>query len=93
VVPPRQRETAAWAPGDGGSVRIQSEPPPERVRAAPEVEPPVAEGPTPVTPPRQRGTATRVPSGDSARAEPDAPDPSAIIDWLLRAKGRQPGEP
>ena len=93
AAPARPRETAARAPSGGGSVRTESEPPPVRVRAAPEAESPAVERQTPVTQPGPRETATRAPSGGSAPTESDAPDPSAIIDWLIKAKGRPSGGP
>ena len=71
--------------------------PPRRVKP-PQAEVPVLDQPPPSAAPerapaRPREVATPVRGSGSDRPDSDAPDPSAIIDWLLKEKGTQSERP
>ena len=79
----------ATALGDAVAPRVRVKPPQAEV---PVLDQPPSAAPE-RAPARPREVATPVRGSGSDRPESDAPDPSAIIDWLLKEKGTQSERP
>lgn len=86
--PERPRSTALASPGDGVAPQARVKRPPTESSVANQAVPAAGES----APARPREVAKPEPRRGSVSSESEAPDPSAIIDWLIKAKER-PSEP
>ena len=84
LAPERPVDPTALSPDPPGAPRAPRVRPPRPERPALDIPPPVTVESAPTRP---HEPARPAPDSGLARPEPEGPDPSAIIDWLIKGKG------
>jgi serine/threonine-protein kinase len=87
---PKPPGDTTWPPASDAVAPPAPVKPHQAELPAPDERPSAAVKSAPV---RAREVARPVPGSGSDRSESDAPDPSAIIDWLINGRGRQSERP